>query len=92
MAKCPYWLNFYISNKRNISIGDETLYITNTAANTHKIEMNSKEYQAFSELFSRLIFNPDGVSNQFRLENDKVKVVKSMSLQVYANNRPKSIY
>jgi hypothetical protein len=68
------------------------MYIVNVAANTHKIEMNSKEYEAFSEVFGRLIFNPDGVSNQFKLENDKVKVVKSMSLQIYANNRPKSIY
>ena len=68
------------------------MYITNNAANTYKVEMNSKEYQAFSEVFDRLIFNPDGVSNQFKLENNKVKVVKSMSLQVYANNWPKSIY
>jgi hypothetical protein len=68
------------------------LYINQTAANTYKVEMNSKEYEAFSEVFDRIIFNPDGVSNQFKLENNKVKVVKSMSLQVYANNRPKSIY
>jgi hypothetical protein len=68
------------------------MYIVNNAANTYKVEMNSKEYETFSEVFDRIIFNPEGVSNQFKLTNDKVKVVKSMSLQVYANNRPKSIY
>jgi hypothetical protein len=69
------------------------MYIVNNAANTYKIEMNSKEYNAFSKIFDRIIFNKEtNVSNAFRLEDDEIAVVKSMSLQVYANNRPKRLY
>jgi hypothetical protein len=69
------------------------MFITNTAANTYKIEMNSKEYNAFSKVFDLLIFNKEtNVSNAFRFEDDEIKVVKSMGLQLHANNRPKSIY
>jgi hypothetical protein len=68
------------------------LYIANNAANTYKIEMNSKEYQVFRKVFDHLIFNPDGVSNAFRFEYEEIKLVKSINAYLYAMDRPKSIY
>lgn len=69
------------------------MYINNVAANTYKIEMNSKEYKVLSKVFDRLIFNPrTNVSNAFRFEDDEINIVKSMNAYLYAMNRPKSIY
>jgi hypothetical protein len=69
------------------------MYINNTAANTYKVEMNSKEYQAFSKVFETLIFNKlTNVSNAFRLEDNEIEIVKSISGQLYVANRPKPIY
>lgn len=68
------------------------MYINNTATNTYKLEMNSKEYQVFRKVFDRLIFNPDGVSNAFRFEDEEIKLVKNINAYLYAMDRPKSIY
>ena len=69
------------------------MYIINNAANTYKIEMNTKEYQAFSKVFETLIFNKlTNVSNAFRLEDNEIEVVKNMCGQIYVANRPKSVY
>jgi hypothetical protein len=69
------------------------MYIANVAKNTYKVEMNTKEYEAFNKVFNKLIFNKvTNVSNAFLMEDEEINTVKSMGLQLYATNRPKSIY
>jgi hypothetical protein len=44
----------------------------------HTVEMNSLEYQVFKKIFSTLIFNPEGVSNQFILTKEEADIVRKM--------------
>jgi hypothetical protein len=69
------------------------MYIRNNATSTYKVELNTKEYQVFKKVFDRLIFNSmTNVSNAFRLEDSEIETLKSINGQLYAFDRPRSIY
>jgi hypothetical protein len=42
------------------------------------VEMNSLEYKVFKKVFSTLIFNSEGVSNQFILTKEEADIVRKM--------------
>jgi hypothetical protein len=45
--------------------------------------MNSFEYEVFKKVFDRLLFNPEGVSNQFKLPSEEVEIVRKMNGTMY---------
>jgi hypothetical protein len=68
------------------------MYIKENAATTYNLELNEDEYKLLSKVFGKLIFNPAGVSNAFRFENEEIQVVKNISGQLYVYNRQNSVY
>jgi hypothetical protein len=50
---------------------------------TNYIEMNDVEYQVFKKIFSTLIFNPECVSNYFKVSNDEADIVRKIGAYMH---------
>jgi hypothetical protein len=55
----------------------------NATDSTYTVGLNAAEYQVFKKILSRLIFNPEGVSNQFKLSKDEISVIRKMNGTLY---------
>lgn len=54
------------------------MYIDKTTATTFVLEMNELEYSVIKRMIDKLIFNPDNVSNQFKVTDIEVEVINQM--------------
>jgi hypothetical protein len=45
--------------------------------------MNRFEYEVFKKVFSKLIFNPEGVSNYFKMTPEEVEEVRKINGTLY---------
>jgi hypothetical protein len=55
----------------------------NKSNDTYSVEMNNVEYVVFKKVFSKLIFNPEGVSNYFKLIPEEIEEVRKMNGTLY---------
>lgn len=55
----------------------------NTSDLTYSVEMNRFEYEVFKKVFSKLIFNPEGVSNYFKMTPEEVEEVRKINGTLY---------
>jgi hypothetical protein len=54
------------------------MYIRKGVDIINTVEMNSLEYQVFKKVFSTLIFNSEGVSNQFQVSSEEADIIRKM--------------
>lgn len=59
------------------------MYIRKDVAATYTMELNEDEYKAIKEILNKLIFNPNGVSNQFKLPHHEIEVLRQMNGYLY---------
>jgi hypothetical protein len=59
------------------------MYIDKKNDFTYNLEMNAAEYQVFKNVFGKLIFNPDGISNYFKMIPEDVEIVRKMDGTMY---------
>jgi hypothetical protein len=59
------------------------MYIRKGVDIIHTVEMNSLEYQVFKKIFSTLIFNPEGVSNQFQVGREEADIVRKIGAYIH---------
>jgi hypothetical protein len=50
----------------------------NTADLTYTLDLNEDEYKVMRKIIDKLVFNPDGVSNYFKVTDGEVKIVDQM--------------
>jgi hypothetical protein len=45
---------------------------------TFTLDLNEDEYKMMRKIIDKLAFNPEGVSNQFKIPTEEVKIVNQM--------------
>jgi hypothetical protein len=55
----------------------------NRDGHTNYIEMNDVEYKVFKKIYSTLIVNPEGVSNQFILTKEEADIARKMGAYMH---------
>jgi predicted nucleic acid-binding protein len=48
----------------------------------YTLEMNEDEFKVMKMLYDKLIFNPEGVSNYFKVTDQDVEIINQMRIQL----------
>jgi hypothetical protein len=48
----------------------------------YRVEMNENEFKVMKMLYDKLIFNPEGVSNYFKVTDQDVQIINQMRMQL----------
>jgi hypothetical protein len=59
------------------------MYVNRNTNHTYSVDLNVAEYRVLKKVFDRLLFNPEGVSNQFKLPTEEVEIVRKMNGTLY---------
>jgi hypothetical protein len=49
---------------------------------TYVLEMNEDEFKVMKKMIDKLLFNPDGVSNYFKVTDQDVEIINQMRIQL----------
>jgi hypothetical protein len=49
---------------------------------TYSLDMNEDEFKVVRKVIDKLIFNPEGVSNYFKVTNQDVEIINQMRIQM----------
>lgn len=55
------------------------MYIEKYIDNTYAMELNEQEFAVLKKLYGKLLFNPECVSNQFKLPTEDIEIIKHMN-------------
>jgi hypothetical protein len=58
------------------------VYISRDIEKIHHIRMNEEEFDIFKKLMNKIIFNPEGVSNYFKVTGEDVHIINQMRTQL----------
>jgi hypothetical protein len=48
----------------------------------YRVDMNEDEFKVMKMLYDKLIFNPEGVSNYFKVTGQDVEIINQMRIQL----------
>jgi hypothetical protein len=48
----------------------------------YRVDMNEDEFKVMKMLYDKLIFNPEGVSNYFKVTGQDVEIINQMRVQL----------
>jgi hypothetical protein len=49
---------------------------------TYSLDMNEDEFKVMKKLYDKLLFNPEGVSNYFKVTSQDVEIINQMRTQL----------